>query len=593
MVKDYLAISNTYVVDVKHNFWDELNEHVQKLANSGYKLAITNSIFSGNILETLIASRIRCLSLVHELPRIINNGFGAEHIKKIFGLSDIVVFPNNFVKRALTKVFDEPTKRSVVRPQGMYKNLVFDTPAKLREKLGIPKSSKIVINVGYADLRKGVDLFIQVARFSWTQRDDLHFVWLGGRDADVKAWLASDSPNMHFLEFTNDVGAVLSESDIFLLTSREDPFPSVVLEALSFGLPVVGFEEAGGASELLANPNLGRVVPLGDVAAAFDAVVTLLEDPGSDHKESGRSFRADFIHRNFDFGDYCADLLKLIGGYCRVSVIVPNYNYGQYIEQRLASIFSQTYPLFEVIVLDDASNDASVAIIESCSKSLNRDFILVENEANSGNVFSQWKRGVDLAKGDFVWIAEADDLSDPMFLDRLIKGITQVDALFGFSDSRAIDAQGDLVYESYKGYYSTAYPEALSTTQAIDSRDFLSEFLAVQNYLLNVSSVVWKRSVLQDVFGRLSDAEVQDLTLAGDWKIYVLACLIEGTIFYDSTTLNVHRRHSGSVTGRIDPAKHVDEIETMHHFINSVAVGGQFKSRQQDYVRKVRAQLVH
>ena len=51
-----------------------------------------------------------------------------------------------------------------------------------------------------------------------------------------------------------------------------------------------------------------------------------------------------------------------------VSIIVPNYNHAQFLKQRLESIFNQTYQNFEVILLDDASTDKSVSILEKYSK---------------------------------------------------------------------------------------------------------------------------------------------------------------------------------------------------------------------------------
>ena len=100
----------------------------------------------------------------------------------------------------------------------------------------------------------------------------------------------------------------------------------------------------------------------------------------------------------------------------KVSVIVPNYNYAQYISRRIDYILKQTYPVYELIILDDKSSDRSIKIIEKKINEIKEKLPelkvkFVENEKNSGKVISQWKKGFELATGDYVWIAEADDLS--------------------------------------------------------------------------------------------------------------------------------------------------------------------------------------
>ena len=91
-----------------------------------------------------------------------------------------------------------------------------------------------------------------------------------------------------------------------------------------------------------------------------------------------------------------------------VSVIIPNYNHARYLEQRLDSVFNQTYQNFEVIILDDCSTDNSLEIINRYKDNPHLSQIVV-NETNSGSVFKQWDKGINLAKGELIWIAERDD----------------------------------------------------------------------------------------------------------------------------------------------------------------------------------------
>src|SRR5687768_4023193 len=106
-----------------------------------------------------------------------------------------------------------------------------------------------------------------------------------------------------------------------------------------------------------------------------------------------------------------------------VSVIIPNYNHGSYLKQRINSILNQTFQDFEIILLDDCSTDNSVEIIEEY-RSHTKITSINYNPINSGSTFLQWKKGIDLAQGEWVWIAESDDWCELDFLEVLIQELT-------------------------------------------------------------------------------------------------------------------------------------------------------------------------
>ena len=122
-----------------------------------------------------------------------------------------------------------------------------------------------------------------------------------------------------------------------------------------------------------------------------------------------------------------------------ISVIVPNYNHGKFLEERLISIFDQTYQDFEVIILDDCSTDNSRKVIEKYQNNLRVSHVII-NEVNSGSTFKQWQKGLNLAKGDWIWIAESDDIADVTFLECCMKEIE--DEVLIFCLSKVIDTAG-------------------------------------------------------------------------------------------------------------------------------------------------------
>jgi glycosyltransferase involved in cell wall biosynthesis len=93
------------------------------------------------------------------------------------------------------------------------------------------------------------------------------------------------------------------------------------------------------------------------------------------------------------------------------SVIIPNYNHAEFLEQRIDSVLKQSLPPYEVIILDDGSTDQSARILESYA---NHPLIsrIILNNKNSGSPFIQWAKGIRMATAGWIWIAESDDVAD-------------------------------------------------------------------------------------------------------------------------------------------------------------------------------------
>jgi glycosyltransferase involved in cell wall biosynthesis len=97
--------------------------------------------------------------------------------------------------------------------------------------------------------------------------------------------------------------------------------------------------------------------------------------------------------------------------HCTVSVVVPNYNHGRFLTQCLAAIEAQTVKPYEVLLIDDASTDDSLDVIDRFAARLPR-FRLVRHLANQG-VIASMNEGLRLASGTHVLFAAADDWIEP------------------------------------------------------------------------------------------------------------------------------------------------------------------------------------
>src|SRR5512132_380859 len=222
------------------------------------------------------------------------------------------------------------------------------------------------------------------------------------------------------------------------------------MEALAAGVPVMAFRECGGFVELLNDRDFGHLIPFGDLEVLVATIVSVCRQPENE-RAAKRALRISLTKERFNFGKYAFNLLQLLRkGTEAVSVIVPNYNYAEYLEARLASISNQSYPICELIVLDDASTDHSMAVLTAFREKTGIDWKLIAGDTNSGNVFRQWKRGVEAASGDLVWIAEADDFSFSGFIERLAGVFARhPDVSFAFCDSVAVDRDSPVMYEGY------------------------------------------------------------------------------------------------------------------------------------------------
>jgi glycosyltransferase involved in cell wall biosynthesis len=156
---------------------------------------------------------------------------------------------------------------------------------RTRLRLGIPPDALVVGGVGTMDWRKGPDLFVQLAAMVTRRLSerDIRFVWVGGdSEGPNRGGLVVDAKRLGLGDQISFIGPLdrpaelFAAMDVFALTSREDPFPLVMLEAASAGVPLVCFAGGGGAPEF-AIPDAGLVSAYLDVAGMAESVVRLLQ----------------------------------------------------------------------------------------------------------------------------------------------------------------------------------------------------------------------------------------------------------------------------------------------------------------------------
>lgn len=564
---EYAKYGTVYNLGRDYPSPEERKRLIEHFFNLGIRDAICNTVVSGDIAELLHEKRIRVVSLVHELPDIIRQMGLERNAGLLAEYSDRVVFPSDFVRERFKTVAKLKVEKTEILPQGLYKENSYrdrkdEARRELRERFSLPEDADIVLGVGFGDHRKGIDLFIDVAKKVTEKHKNVYFLWVGDLHLEIQKVVQHElrgNKNLIFQSAVKDVALFYGGSDIYLLTSREDPFPAVVLEAMDVGLPVVGFKDAGGFGDIV-NGDTGALVPYLDVTAMAEEIVSLLADDPRRRKLEENTRR--LVEEKFNFTDYVYKLLALLGHeYKKVSVIIPNYNYAGYLKLRINSILKQTYPVYEIIFLDDASADDSLKTAEDCLAGT-LDARIVRNETNSGSAFRQWLKGIQMARGDYIWIAEADDLCQNIFLDELLTRFEKDrDVALAYCQSRQIDEKGKVLADNYFDYTNDIDRGKWLNDYTRPGVKEISDTLAVKNTIPNVSAVVFRKLDVSPIAN-----EIVNFRVAGDWLFYVWV-LLNGKVAYVSQSLNSHRRHDKGVTKSEDRELHFNEVVRMQEYI--------------------------
>lgn len=219
----------------------------------------------------------------------------------------------------------------------------------------------------------------------------------------------------------------------------------------------------------------------------------------------------------------------------KVSIIMPNYNHAPFLRERLDSIFAQDYANKEVILLDDASTDESRTILNEYAVRPEVKHVII-NDANSGNTFIQWEKGLSLATGDYIWIAESDDVADSRLVSRLVGVLEQSDAMIAFAHSEWIDEVGTIIPRNRDKQWSKDF--------VMDGEGFVKRYLLGYSYICNASAVLFRRSALSGVEMK----SVQQFTASGD-RLFWIALALQGKVAYVADSLSCFRQHTQKVSG--------------------------------------------
>ena len=248
------------------------------------KLIINNTIVNGKVLKYFEGARIKIVSIIHELESVIRIYDKRGMVNDTIRLTDNFIVVSQAVKNNLINNHDIPEEKISV----IYE-CVPNLSNSFKENCNIKEFGRekfIIGGCGNLIFRKGIDVFVRVAYELIYKRNikDVLFFWVGGNEQsnlfvetneDIKKLGLNDY--VQISGETKSPHAFYEGMNIFLMTSREDPFPLVNLEAAQHGLPIICFDRSGGSPEFVTE-DVGFVVPYLDVSAMADKIEILKND---------------------------------------------------------------------------------------------------------------------------------------------------------------------------------------------------------------------------------------------------------------------------------------------------------------------------
>ena len=332
---EFEAESDTICLDLPREHHPTIHNRIRKLhkplQKSGKKvLCICNSVESRFVANSVYTRDIPILYLIHEYP----TSYESIEFQKIYQYSSKLVFPCKAVRNAADRSVPIPEGKAVVHPQGLLDD-EFGTRIgkdearkKIRRSLALPEDAFIVLGCGTIDLRKGIDHFISVARtYGELNRENrpVFFCWVGDGprhphsafhyvEIDIEN---SQQTNVKLVGEETDVEPFFVGADTFLLTSRVDPFPCVIHEAMAAELPIILFDESGGAIEAVEE-NAGLIVPFANYIETCRTIDRLYEKPHFAKEVAARGFAR--VHQKYRFEDYADQIIRLCETELRMSI---------------------------------------------------------------------------------------------------------------------------------------------------------------------------------------------------------------------------------------------------------------------------------
>ncbi|WP_304234550.1 glycosyltransferase family 4 protein [Jiulongibacter sediminis] len=251
------------------------------------------------------ALEVPLISHIHELQFSLDMYADTEDKQRLFELSDGVIacsqavadnlIANNGVNQNKIEVI-----HSFIDNERVIEVIENSNSEQIFEEFQLPQDQFLVGACGNAEWRKGLDIFINIAQEASQKLNSVHFVWIGVKpEGDYYDQVMYDVRKMGienqitFIPPTPKAVEIINTLDAFLVSSREDPFPLVMLEAALCEKPILGFENSGGCSEFVKD-KAGLLAKYMHISGVVDNLKTFIENEQL-RKEKGETGKRQIL----------------------------------------------------------------------------------------------------------------------------------------------------------------------------------------------------------------------------------------------------------------------------------------------------------
>lgn len=552
VVQKYQWLGNIYVGHNAH-FASDIEDFPYRHESYSYIYCntVASSRFSKIYDRYFAEKKIPIVLHVHEMLSVIKEN--EQQFRDLMPNVENYIAASDTTKRDLQKHFDIgitkiTTVESFIRLEEMGVPEIYSARREARGRIGLAEDDYVIVGSGTVYSRKGPDVFVETLRHLLKEnKERLVGIWIGdGPDYHaICNWIAELNleDKIRFIGFRPDARRLIAAADLFFLPSREDPFPLVCLEAAQYAIPTVYFKNRSGI-ESFVRDDAGFIIQYYDANDAYLTIKNLVQNRRTiaragfiaKSRVTERNNLHNTMPRLFD------NLSKIFNVAPTLSVIVPNFNHARFLAERLESVLRQKYYDVEIILLDDASTDESVKILETYA--IDPRCQLHINSVGSGSAFRQWEKGVSLARGKFVWIAESDDSCTENFLEVLMPTFNDSGAVIAYCQTVNIDQLGNRTQADLNAYLRNAGGQKFERNYDNKGLDEVNDTMGFCCTIVNASSAVIKKAPLLEGI-----RSAEGYKVVGDWQVYLLL-LSKGGVCYRTDATNFFRRHSGSIISR-------------------------------------------
>ncbi len=228
-----------------------------------------------------------------------------------------------------------------------------------------------------------------------------------------------------------------------------------------------------------------------------------------------------------------------------VSVVISSYNHEPYLAEAIQSVLSQTYPDFELIVVDDGSTDRSWEVATSFPG------IRCLRQENLGTPAATRNRGLQECRGEFVVFLDGDD--------RLLPHALEVGL-------RHLQSRPDYAFAAGHCQAMSTERRSLSKFPDHDEKDHFRALL-LRNYILTPGSVVFRRAVMDELKGFDASADKKG---SDDFDLY-LRIAARWPVYYHDDVVLEYREHDSNLSKNPERMlkSTINVLRTQHAFVQN------------------------